>query len=130
MELKIKVRETNFLLVPLSLLVLLSLSGCSNGKASKTGTVGASDPEKTLGVKVVIAQSRQVRRTVEAVGSLFAYDETVVSSEVDGRAEKVHVDVGDHVTKGQTLVEILPSSLSSPRTRKKRCWTKPRRSWE
>ena len=108
MELKIKVRETNFLLVPLSLLVLLSLSGCSNGKASKTGTVGASDPEKTLGVKVVIAQSRQVRRTVEAVGSLFAYDETVVSSEVDGRAEKVHVDVGDHVTKGQTLVEILP----------------------
>lgn len=108
MELKIKVRLTNLLLVPLSLLVLLSLSGCSNGKASKTGTVGASGPEKTLGVKVIIAQSRQVRRTVEAVGSLFAYDETVVNSEVDGRAEKVHVDVGDHVTKGQTLVEILP----------------------
>ncbi len=108
MELKIKVRETFFLLVPLSLLVLLSLLGCSNGKASKARTVGASDPEKALGVKVVIAQSRQVRRTVEAVGSLFAYDETVVSSEVDGRAEKVHVDVGDHVTKGQTLVEILP----------------------
>jgi membrane fusion protein (multidrug efflux system) len=108
MELKIKIRETFFLLGPLSLLMLLSLSGCSNGTASKTGTVGASDSEKALGVKVVIAQSRQVRRTVEAVGSLFAYDETVVSSEVDGRAEKVHVDVGDHVTKGQTLVEILP----------------------
>ncbi len=111
MELKIKVREPNFLLVPLSLLVLLSLSGCSKGKDSKTGTVRASDPEKALEVKVVIAQSRKVRRTVVVVGSLFAYDETVVSSEVDGRAEKIHVDVGEHVTKGQTLVEILPTEF-------------------
>lgn len=60
---------------------------------------------------VVTAESRQVRRTVEAVGSLFAYDETVVSSEVDGRAENVLVDVGDQVTKGQTLVEILSTEF-------------------
>jgi len=62
-------------------------------------------------VTVVTAESRQVRRTVEAVGSLFAYDETVVSSEVDGRAENVLVDVGDQVTKGQTLVEILSTEF-------------------
>jgi len=42
------------------------------------------------------------------VGSLFAYDDVIVSPEVDGRAEKVLVDVGDHVTKGQVLVQILP----------------------
>jgi RND family efflux transporter MFP subunit len=35
----------------------------------------------------------------------------VVSSEVDGRAEKVLVDVGDHVTQGQTLVEIVPTEF-------------------
>ena len=68
MELKIKVRETFLLLLPFSLLALSILSGCSNGKAGKTGSVGASDAEKALGVKVVIAESRQVRRTVEAVG--------------------------------------------------------------
>jgi hypothetical protein len=46
-------------------------------------------------VKVVTAEyRRQVLRTVEAVGSLFAYDETVVSSEVVGRAEKVLVETG------------------------------------
>jgi hypothetical protein len=39
-------------------------------------------------MKVVTAESRQVRRAVEAVGFLFAYDETVVSSEVDGKAEE------------------------------------------
>jgi RND family efflux transporter MFP subunit len=107
-EVKTKTLQTDLLFVSLSLLVLSSLSSCSTEKASETRAVRASDPEKALEVKVVTAQSRQVRRTVEAVGSLFAYDESVVSSEVDGRAEKVHVDVGDHVTKGQTLVEILP----------------------
>ena len=91
--------------------MLLSLSGCSNGKISKTGTVDASNAENAVPVKVVTAESRQVRRTVEAVGTLFAYDETVVSSEADGRAGKVLVDVGAHVTKGQTLVEILPTEF-------------------
>ena len=62
-------------------------------------------------VQVFAVESREVRRTVEAVGSLFAYDEVVVSSEVDGRAEKVLVDVGDRVTQGQALVEILPTEF-------------------
>jgi multidrug efflux pump subunit AcrA (membrane-fusion protein) len=108
MRLKIESRERFSLLLPISILVLLSLSGCSAGKVGKTSADGALGSEKSLPVKIVTAQSRKVQRTIEAVGSLFAYDETVVSSEVDGRAEKVLVDVGDHVTKGQTLVEILP----------------------
>ena len=91
--------------------MLLGLSACSNGKASKTKVDVTSDPERVGPVTVVTAESRQVRRTVEAVGSLFAYDETVVSSEVDGRAENVLVDVGDQVTKGQTLVEILSTEF-------------------
>jgi len=69
---------------------------------------GASSEDKALTVTIAMVESREVRRTVEAVGSLFAYDEVTVSPEVDGRADKVFVDVGDHVTKGQVLVQILP----------------------
>ena len=82
-------------------------SGCSGGRVNAK-VDGASDREKAVTVTAFRVESKPVRRTVEAVGSLFAYDEVVVSSEVDGRAEQVLVDVGDYVTKGQTLVEVLP----------------------
>jgi RND family efflux transporter MFP subunit len=93
-------------LVP-GILALISLSSCSGGKVNAKAE-GASNREKAVTVTAFPVESKQVRRTVEAVGSLFAYDEVVVSSEVDGRAEQVLVDVGDYVTKGQTLVEVLP----------------------
>ncbi len=85
-----------------------SVVACSCGNARKVTAAGASSEDKALSVSVATVESREVRRTVEAVGSLFAYDEVTVSPEVDGRAEKVLVDVGDHVTKGQVLVQILP----------------------
>lgn len=84
-----------------------SLLACSCANTRKV-TAAGSNEDKALSVAIATAESREVRRTVEAVGSLFAYDEVIVSPEVDGRAEKVLVDVGDHVTKGQVLAQILP----------------------
>jgi len=86
----------------------VSLLACSCGNTRKVTASGASSEDKALTVTIAMVESREVRRTVEAVGSLFAYDEVTVSPEVDGRADKVFVDVGDHVTKGQVLVQILP----------------------
>ena len=84
----------------------LLLSSCGNSR--QVTAAGSSNADKALTVTIATVESREVRRTVEAVGSLFAYDEVTISPEVDGRAEKVLVDVGDHVTKGQVLVQILP----------------------
>jgi multidrug efflux system membrane fusion protein len=92
-------------------IVLLILSACSNEAARKAKADSLPRKETAVPVRVFTVASREVRRTVEAVGSLFPYDEVVVSAEVDGRAEKVLVDVGDRVTKGQTLVEILPTEF-------------------
>jgi RND family efflux transporter MFP subunit len=86
----------------------VSLLVCSCGNTRKVTAAGSSSDDKAMAVTIATVESREVRRTVEAVGSLFAYDEVIVSPEVDGRAEKVLVDVGDHVTKGQVLVQILP----------------------
>jgi RND family efflux transporter MFP subunit len=83
---------------------LLALS-CGN---TRKVTAAGSNEDKALAVTIATVEAREVRRTVEAVGSLFAFDEVTVSPEVDGRADKVLVDVGDHVTKGQVLVQILP----------------------
>jgi len=47
----------------------------------------------------------------ESVGSLFAYEEVTVSSEVEGRVERVLVDVGDRVAAGQPIVKVAPAEL-------------------
>jgi len=93
-----------------SVIALLALfdSSCvrdSSGK-SQNGKPGASAPKPK--VKIVPVEQRQQRRMVEAVGSLFAYDEVTVSSEAEGRVEEVLVDVGDHVGKGQSLARVSP----------------------
>jgi RND family efflux transporter MFP subunit len=44
------------------------------------------------------------RRRVQAVGSLFALEESTLSAQVESRVDKVMVDVGDVVSEGQPLV--------------------------
>lgn len=98
----------------------VSLLACSCGNTRKVTAAGSSGEDKALTVTIAAVESREVRRTVEAVGSLFAYDEVTVSPEVDGRAEKVLVDVRDHVAKGPTpasdsfRMPIICSSLNRP----------------
>jgi RND family efflux transporter MFP subunit len=60
---------------------------------------------------MIPVEQKQLRRNVESVGSLFPLDEVTVSSEVEGRVEQVLVDVGDHVTAGQTIVKVVPTEL-------------------
>jgi cobalt-zinc-cadmium efflux system membrane fusion protein len=83
-------------------------SSCARDTSGKSqnGKSGASAPKPK--VKTVAVEQREQRRVVEAVGSLFAYDEVTVSSEAEGRVEEVMVDVGDHVGKGQTLARVSP----------------------
>jgi len=83
-------------------------SSCARDTSGKSqnGRPGASAPKPK--VKTVAVEQRQQRRMVEAVGSLFAYDEVTVSSEAEGRVEEVMADVGDRVGKGQTLARVSP----------------------
>jgi RND family efflux transporter MFP subunit len=86
---------------------ILSLASCSktSGKA-----VDSASP-RPISVRVLTLEQKQVRRNVESVGSLFPLDEVTVSSEVEGRVEQVLVDVGDHVSAGQTIVKVVPTEL-------------------
>jgi len=96
-----------FLLTVITSLVPFG-SSCARDTSGKSqnGKPGASAPKPK--VRVVPVEQRQQRRIVEAVGSLFAYDEVTVSSEAEGRVEQVMADVGDRVGKGQTLARVSP----------------------
>jgi len=96
------------LLFPVIASLVLFGSSCARDTSGKpqNGRPGAAAPKPK--VKTVAVEQRQRRRVVEAVGSLFAYDEVTVSSEAEGRVEEVMVDVGDRVGKGQTLARVSP----------------------
>ncbi len=81
-------------------------SSCTRGTAedSKSGA-------KAVPAIVVPVEPREIRRNIEAVGSLFPYEEVTVSAEVEGKVEQVLVDVGDRVGAGQPLVRVAPVEL-------------------
>lgn len=57
-------------------------------------------------VKIAKVGTRTIQRTVDGVGTLFPYDEAIISAEVDGRLEQVSSDLGDLVAQGQVLARI------------------------
>lgn len=89
----------------LSLIVVAE--SCSKTSGKQVDNVTA----RPIAVRMIPVEQKQLRRNVESVGSLFPLDEVTVSSEVEGRVEQVLVDVGDHVTAGQTIVKVVPTEL-------------------
>src|ERR1044072_3823923 len=87
---------------------LFSIS-CSKQIAGKQ--VDAATSAKPASVRAITVEEKQVRRNVESVGSLFPYEEVIVSSEVEGKVEQVLVDVGDRIARGQPIVKVSPAEL-------------------
>lgn len=82
--------------------LLLIVSGCSRQQP-----VRAKQESGPIAVRVAPVTLREMRRVVESVGTLFPFDEIIISAEVDGRIDQVNVDLGDQVTPGQVMVRIL-----------------------
>lgn len=84
---------------------LLALAGCAKKEAPVQASAKAPDP---ITVQAAKAESRRVERAMLITGELVA-DETVsVSFEVAGRVEKIEVDFGQPVRKGQVLAQLDP----------------------
>src|SRR5437764_15222673 len=83
-------------------LFLLFAAGCSNSNANSA----AASASKPIPAHVYTVAEETTQRRVQAVGSLFALEESTLSSEVDGIVSKVLVDVGDNVSEGQPLIEL------------------------
>jgi HlyD family secretion protein len=91
----------------LTLLLLPGLAcGCSETKPPPAPPISLSPT-----VKVVHAQYRTVKRTVEQPGVISAYERTALYAKVSGFVRKWNVDIGDRVKKGATLVELTAPEL-------------------
>src|SRR5437870_10468053 len=81
--------------------------GCS--KAHTTSVLG--DAAHPTPVHFYTVAEETARRRIQAVGSLYAFEESTLSSQVEGRVTQVLADVGDHVKAGQALIILDPQEL-------------------
>jgi RND family efflux transporter MFP subunit len=68
----------------------------------------ARDPAAVM-VTVEPVSFRSVQRSVEAIGTLYGYEEVSIAAKVDGRVRKIHRDVSDAVKPGDLLVDFDPT---------------------
>jgi len=87
--------------LPISIWLVLMLGGCTRQQ-----TVETRRESGPLEVRTAPVSSRQIQRIVEAVGTLYPFDEVVVSAEIEGPVSKVAADLGDGVQEGQVLARI------------------------
>jgi RND family efflux transporter MFP subunit len=88
-------------LFPLTAAAFLLLAGCG-----KEAPVQAKRQVGPVAVRVAPVSVHQVQRVVEAVGTLYPYDEVIISAQVDGPITQVDVDLGDSVKEGQVIARI------------------------
>jgi RND family efflux transporter MFP subunit len=83
--------------------VALLLSSCQKPAPPPAAKQEKSGP---VAVQTATVHAREITRRVESVGTLFPFDEAIISAEIDGRVDQVSVDLGDTVKEGQVMVHI------------------------
>src|SRR5262245_42011315 len=89
-------------------LLLLPVLACG---CAKSDPAPAAAIDLDPAVKVVHAQYRTVKHTVEQPGVIGAYERTALYAKVSGFVAKWKVDIGDRVRAGATLVELSAPEL-------------------
>lgn len=89
-------------------LVLISLAGCSNGPARDEAPAAGEPPR----IRVAVAETREVERSISVTGSLRPDEAVFVGAEVPGRVADIQVDFGQRVRKGDVIAQLDKRELS------------------
>src|ERR1700761_5958620 len=68
--------------------------------------VGSNDSTKSTDVSVVAVKKQPFTNYVQIQGSIDAQDNVIAYPQSAGVITAIYVKVGDHVSKGQTLVQL------------------------
>lgn len=80
------------------------LASCTP-KEKKTGAAGAGAADSTaaIPVRVIPVTKTAIARTIDYTSTIQAYEEVNLAPSTPGRVDKIYVEVGDRVQKGQKL---------------------------
>jgi membrane fusion protein, multidrug efflux system len=107
-----KSRTLNMIVPSIFLLGLIS-AGCGTDKSAADQNKSAAVKKRMqFPVEVIRVQNRAVTYSLNAVGSVEAFEKVQVTARVAGVVERVQFTEGDRTTSGQVLVEIEPQRYS------------------
>jgi multidrug efflux pump subunit AcrA (membrane-fusion protein) len=85
--------------------VIIACTAFASACDRTTSAAVSKDPAPQP-IVVATVETHDIRRAIDVVGTLAAYEQVTVSSEVEGRVLRIAADLGDRVTEGQALVEL------------------------
>jgi len=91
---------------PVILVCGLILASCSpkNNPGAPAGSAAASSPEKkAIPVKTVSVTRTKISRTIDYTATILPFEEVNMAPSTPGRIEKIFVETGDRVNKGDDL---------------------------
>jgi RND family efflux transporter MFP subunit len=93
-------------------LLLFSLACSRNKPETAARADNHTEPvAETIEVSTAQVVERNLRRSLEVVGSLEAEDDVTVSSQLSGIIDEITIDVGAAVRQGQVIARIDPREL-------------------
>ncbi len=103
-----------FRLIPLCALAALLFTACSsNGKNSASASAGqaAETRRAVIPVRTMALSKTKIARTIDYTATILPFEEVNVAPSSPGRIEKIYVEAGDRVSKGDKLFEMDRSQL-------------------
>lgn len=82
------------------------MQGCSKKESADKPQNGGPKAEVPLAVSTAQVEARTIERSIEATGTLAAWDEVIVSSEIAGTVLNIKADLGDRVKAGDALAAL------------------------
>ena len=95
-----------------AVLVAAMLGACSGGEEKKAETTAAETVIEKPTVKLATVTSRDVEQLGEYTATVEAEAKNNIAPTAPGRISQIFVEVGDHVRKGQKLVQMDAANLT------------------
>jgi RND family efflux transporter MFP subunit len=92
--------------IPAILAIILLIAGCSS--KDKSGNAAAASPVDSIKtavipVKIISLSKTKISRTIDYTATVLPFEEVNMAPSTPGRIEKIYVEVGDRVNKGDRL---------------------------
>ena len=92
--------------IPAILIFGLLLTACSSKKSNKSGSdaeAATVNEKAAVPVKVMSLSKTKISRTIDYTATVLPFEEVNMAPSAPGRIEKIYVEVGDKINKGDKL---------------------------
>lgn len=93
------------LTIPALVTLIAIISACSSkaGRENRSGESTAAAEREAVPVRVIKLQKTRIARTIDYTSTVLPYEEVNVAPSAPGRIEKIYVETGDRISRGDRL---------------------------